>query len=99
MHTTHRYEGGLLVESVTAPVWTEHDRALVLAYLAEKAETCPSCGHPMSVCRDPRTAGRWRVIESICQPSRVRQAKAEDAVKAKRRGLLLGTQLSGGGGG
>lgn len=63
----------------------------MLALLAERAEKCPQCGHPMSVCRDPRTAGTWRVIEEICQPSRVAQAVAENAAAAKRRGVVFKT--------
>ena len=84
--------------TVTESVWTEHDRALLIALLAEQRETCPSCGHPMSLCRDPRTAGRWQVVTSICEATRVREAQAHNLAEAKRptRGLHLGARLNGG---
>ena len=46
------------------------DRGLVLALLAERADACPMCGHPMSQCRDPRTAGSWEVVPGTCEPDR-----------------------------
>lgn len=73
---------------MTEPEWSELDRGLVLALLAERAETCKMCGHPMSVCRDPKTAGTWLVTEEICQPSRVAQATAE---QSKTRGVVFHT--------
>lgn len=72
--------------------WSDADRGLVLALLAERAETCPSCGHPMSVCRDPATAGTWQVVEEICQPTRVARAVAEDVAKTGRRGVIVATR-------
>lgn len=92
--TAYEYEGGRLVRSVATsePEWTDMDRGLVLALLEERAETCSSCGHPMSVCRDPATSGSWRVVEEICQPSRVAQAAGENVASEKRRGVILKTQ-------
>jgi hypothetical protein len=89
--TTYQYEDGLLVRSwaVTEPEWTDLDRGLVLALLAERAEICSMCGHPMSVCRDPSTAGTWKVIQETCEPSRVAQAVSESS---KARGLVLMTR-------
>lgn len=72
--------------------WDETDRGLVLALQAEEDETCPQCGHLISECRDPKTAGSWRVVEQICEPSRVAQAAAENAFESKRRGVLFLTQ-------
>ena len=68
------------------------DRGLVLALLAERADACPMCGHPMSQCRDPRTAGSWEVVPGTCEPSRVAQAVMEDN---KRRGLVVMTRRRG----
>jgi hypothetical protein len=68
------------------------DRGLLLALLAERRDTCSQCGHQVSECRDPKTAGSWTVVEEICQPSRVAQVKAEDAQKAKKRGVVLMTR-------
>lgn len=78
--------------TVREPEFTEFDRALVAAYLAEQADICPSCGHPRSVCRDQATAGSWTVVEETCQPSRVAQAIAENNAGGKRRGLVLSTR-------
>lgn len=82
-----------MLAAVTESVWTDEDRALVLALLAEQRETCSSCGHPMSQCRDPATAQRWTVIESVCQPGRVMAAAAENNAKVGRRGIVLGSKL------
>jgi len=84
--------------TITESVWTEQDRGLLLALLAEQRETCPVCQHQMSVCRDPKTAGTWQVIESVCQPGRVMAAHAENAAESKkpRRGVVLGSRRTGG---
>jgi len=68
------------------------DRGLLLALLAERAEICSSCGHPMSQCRDRSTEGSWQVVEDVCQPSRVAQAAAENLAESKRRGVVLLTK-------
>lgn len=81
----------MLVQSVTEPEWSELDRGLLLALLAERAETCSMCGHLMSECRDSRTAGTWSVFEDVCQPSRVAQAWAEGS---KTRGAVILTHRS-----
>jgi transcription elongation factor Elf1 len=60
--------------------------------LAERAETCPECGHPKSVCRDRKTAGTWTVVEEVCQPSVVAQVKAEQIHEAKQRGRVIMTR-------
>lgn len=88
--TTHEYDdAGRLVRSVTLaePEWSEHDRGLVLALLAERADTCSACGHQISECRNPKTAGTWTVTEQICEPSRVAQAAAENNSEKKKRGV------------
>jgi len=87
--TTYEYEDGVLVRSITEPEWSELDRGLLLALLAERAETCSMCGHLMSECRDKKTAGSWLVIEDICQPSRVAQATVENS---KTRGAVFSTR-------
>jgi hypothetical protein len=79
--------------TVREPDWTDEDRSLVLALLAEQRETCSTCGHQMSECRDPRTAGRWQVLTEVCQPGRVAQAVAEDNREA--RGLHVFTRRTG----
>jgi hypothetical protein len=80
--------------TVTESEWTSADRGWVLALLAEQADVCPQCGHPMTVCRDPATAGQWQVIEGVCQASRIAQAVAENNVRdaSPRRGIVLSTR-------
>ena len=75
-------------------MWTDEDRALLLALLAEQKETCSTCGHPMSICRDPKTAGTWSIVETICQPGRIIAAHVENAAKAGNpmRGVLVGSR-------
>ena len=92
--TTYEYEDGLLVRSVSTdePRWTEFDRGLLLALLAERRETCSQCGHPMSQCRDKSTAGTWQVLEDVCQPTRVAQAVAKDIARTGRNGVVLSTR-------
>jgi hypothetical protein len=72
--------------------WDETDRGLLLALLAEQAETCSMCGHQTSQCRDPKTAGSWQVVQEVCQPSRVAQAVAENLAETKTRGVQLSTR-------
>lgn len=93
--TVHEYDvAGRLVRSTTTaePDWTEYDRGLALALAAERAETCPSCGHPLSECRDSKTAGSWTVVQDVCQPSVVAQVIAEQVAEAKKRGVVISTR-------
>jgi hypothetical protein len=92
--TTYEYEGDLLVRAVTVaePRWTDTDRGLLLALLAERRETCSQCGHPMSQCRDKKTAGTWQVITDVCYPTQVAQARARDIAKEGRNGVVLSTR-------
>ena len=46
----------------------------------------------MSVCRDPATAGKWTVVQTVCQPTRIAQAEAENVAKSKKRGVVLSTR-------
>lgn len=91
--TTYVHEGGLLVSSTTVrePEWTDQDRGWVLALLAEKADTCPGCGHPVSECRDPATRGQWSYEATVCQACVIAQAVSDNAAEAKTRGLYVGT--------
>lgn len=77
--------------------WDETDRAALLALRAEQADICSQCGHPMSICRDPSTQGRWLVEQHVCEPSRVAEAAMDNARETKHhRGLVLSTRLTGG---
>jgi hypothetical protein len=50
------------------------------------------------VCRDKKTAGKWEIVEEICQPSVILQATWDNEAESgkKRRGVMLGTRRSGG---
>jgi len=65
----------------------------VQALFAERKATCPGCGYPTDVCRDPSTAGTWQVHTQICEPGRVMQAATEDT---KTRGLYVWATRTGG---
>jgi hypothetical protein len=78
--------------TTTDPEWTVADRGLLLALLEERAETCPQCGHLMSECRDPATAGHWEVVTEVCEPSRVAQVMQEEIADQKRRGVVVKTR-------
>jgi hypothetical protein len=77
---------------VTDPEWTDTDRGLVLALLEERASICSSCGHPMSECRDPKTAQTWQVLTEVCQPSVIAQVMQEQVQEAKKRGVIIMTR-------
>jgi hypothetical protein len=78
--------------TVREPEWTEHDRALVLAHLAEEADRCPECGYPRSVCRDKNTARTWQAVREICQPSVMAQVEFEAIHRDKVRGAVVTTR-------
>ena len=95
--TSYEYDDdGRLARSVTVrePEWTPDDRALVLALIEEEKQICSICGHPLSECRDPSTAGTWMAVTEICQPGRIAQATAEN--ERGTRGLSIYTRRTGG---
>ena len=67
--TTYEYdEAGRVVAAATErePLWTDDDRAWLLALLAEQRETCAGCGHPLDECRDPAGEKTWRLVVDTC---------------------------------
>lgn len=75
--TTHEYdEAGRLTRSVThrEPEWTAEDRGWLQALLAEQAETCRGCGHPVDESADPASAYHWSIREVRCQACAVLEA-------------------------
>lgn len=71
--------------------WTDEDRGWLLALRAEERETCKGCGHPLDVCRDPRTAGTWTPQTEICQACVIAEAEAENQQEGgRRRGVYIG---------
>ena len=63
-----------------------------MALIAEEEETCPLCGHPISVCRDRKTAGTWTVVQETCFPSQVAEVQQENNSKAHVRGAVISTR-------
>lgn len=77
------------------PLWTDEDRAWHQAYSAELAEVCPGCGLPLDECRDPKSAGKWRVLSQQCEACRIGEAHADNQAEAatggaKQRGVYHG---------
>lgn len=46
--------------------WSEEDRTLAVAYQIYTEETCPECGQPMMVCRDPKNSGWFETKTATC---------------------------------
>src|SRR3954471_6198450 len=62
--TEHEHDdNGRLIRSVatTEPLWTDEDRDLLLALLAEEAEECTGCGQPLAQTTDPANRGTYEV--------------------------------------
>jgi hypothetical protein len=55
-------------------VWTDEDRDLLLALLAEDAVACTGCGHPLDVTTDGANRGRWDVKRRTCEACLVLEA-------------------------
>jgi hypothetical protein len=57
--TEYEYDNGLLVRSVTTrePIYTEQDRAELIAYEIYLEGLCPLCGRPVEVCTSPEDGG------------------------------------------
>lgn len=73
--TTHEYEDGLLVRSVTArePEWTEDDRAWMFALSLYRSQQCPLHGGPLSECTSTEEDGPEFVV-------RRKRCRAQDAL-------------------
>ncbi|GIG63605.1 hypothetical protein Lfu02_79770 [Longispora fulva] len=82
--------------TTTDPDWLPEDRGLLLALLAEEADTCAGCGHPIDECRDPANAGRYEVVQQICQACRVTAAQLDNDAENGNppRGLYTGSRLT-----
>lgn len=46
--------------------WSEDDQDKALAWQAEQADQCPSCGHPLRLTTDPDLRMTWQVEEATC---------------------------------
>lgn len=60
--TTHHYdEDGRLTHSTTVweAEWTDEDLDWAMAEMAEAADRCPNCGHPLSETTHPDAEGEY----------------------------------------
>jgi hypothetical protein len=75
--------------------WTDEDRGWLLAYLEDKKSRCGGCGNYLDECRDPKTAGKWRVVHQQCEACRIGEADAENRAEApaRQRGVYAAVVL------
>ena len=53
------------------PLYTEQDRAELIAYELYLEGLCPLCGRPLEVCTSPEETGpRFQVEQSMCRAAR-----------------------------
>lgn len=76
-----------MIRSVTTadPLWTDEDRNLLLALLAEEREECSGCRQPLEISTDRRTQGTWQVKRITCEACRILEAEIGNDHEAKRR--------------
>ena len=69
-------------------MWTDEDRDLLIALLAEEAEECSGCRQPLSISTDKKTQGTWQVDRITCEACRIIEASVDNDNEGKRaRGL------------
>lgn len=67
------------------PLWTDEDRDLLIALLAEERDECAGCGHPLEVSTDRKTQQTWQVHRRTCEACRVLEAEVDNDLEAKTR--------------
>ena len=75
--------------------WTDLDRGVALARMLNQREICSQCGHPISLCRDRKTAGKWKVEHGICQASKAADVVAKKVAESKVAGVVISTRYTG----
>jgi len=70
-------------------MWTDEDRDLLLALLAEEREECSGCGNPLEISTDPATQRTWEVHRITCEACRVLEAEVgnDAGAKSPKRGV------------
>ena len=63
-------------------MWTDEDRNLLIALLAEERDECRECGQPRDVSHDRKTQGTWRVHRVTCEACRILEAEAGNDAKS-----------------
>lgn len=78
------------------PLFTEEDTAWAVALAEEERDTCPACGYPKSVCRDPAYQfPAFEPHEEICGPTqRLAMYRETEPWTAKFESTKAATQLS-----
>lgn len=66
-------------------MWTDDDRDLLLALLAEEAEECSGCGQPLAQTTDPDNRGTYEVSRVTCEACVVLQAEVDNDYEGSRR--------------
>lgn len=78
------------------PLFTDEDTAWAVALGEEERDTCPVCGYPKAVCRDPQYQfPAFAPHEEICGPTqRLAMYRETDAWTGKLESTRAATQLS-----
>jgi hypothetical protein len=63
--------------------WTPYDFKLLEAYQILQDETCPSCGHPVWLCRNPDPRVSWKVRDTTCYATKA-QEEINDSKKPRK---------------
>jgi hypothetical protein len=66
------------------PLWTDEDRNLLLALLAEEREECEGCGWPLEISTDPKTQRTWTVHRTTCEACRILAVEVSNDAESKR---------------
>lgn len=66
-------------------MWTDDDRELLLALVAEEAEECGGCGRPFAETTDPANRGTYEVSRRTCEACLVLQAEVDNDHEHGRR--------------
>lgn len=65
-------------------MWTDEDRDLLLALIAEEHGECDQCRHPLEISTDRKTQRTWQVHRSTCEACRVLEAEMGNDAESKR---------------
>lgn len=80
-------------------MWTDEDRNLLLALLAEEREECSGCNQPLHISTDRKTQGTWQVERVTCEACRILEAVVGNDRESKTpaRGVRYAVTRSTGG--
>lgn len=66
-----------------APVWSDQDRDIAVAWVVWQETLCPLCGLPRDVCHDPDAVREWTGETQVCWITE-RQQKAMKRLRAQQ---------------